>query len=62
MSNNFQRAILSPCIGICVLDQQGLCEGCHRSVHEIASWSAYSDDQRAHIMDSILPGRESQRA
>ena len=61
MSNNTQRAILSPCIGICVLDEQGLCEGCHRSGHEVAAWSAYSDDQRAYIMDTVLPKRELQR-
>jgi len=61
MSNNSARAILSPCIGICVLDEQGLCEGCHRTGNEIASWSAYDDDQRAHIMDTILPKRELQR-
>ena len=60
--SNFQRAILSPCIGICALDEQGLCEGCHRTGHEIASWSVYSDDQRMHIMETILPKRESQRA
>lgn len=57
-----QRAILSPCIGVCELDQQGLCAGCHRTSHEIASWSLYSDDQRAYVMEKILPMRESQRA
>ena len=61
MSHNSTRAILSPCIGICVLDEQGLCEGCHRTGNEIGSWSAYNDAQRAHIMDTILPKRELQR-
>ncbi|HPO24425.1 MAG TPA: DUF1289 domain-containing protein [Arenimonas sp.] len=56
--SNFQRAIQSPCIGICMLDEQGLCEGCYRTSHEIASWSLYNDEQRAHIMDAVLPARE----
>jgi len=60
--SNFQRAILSPCIGICVLDEFGLCEGCHRSSQEIASWSLYNDDQRTHVMENLLPQRESRRA
>ncbi|MEO8001662.1 MAG: DUF1289 domain-containing protein [Arenimonas sp.] len=60
--SNIQRVILSPCTGICALDLQGMCEGCYRTGHEIASWSAYSDDQRTHIMNVVLPGRELQRA
>ena len=30
------RAVLSPCIGICELDTQGLCSGCRRTTAEIA--------------------------
>ena len=30
------RAILSPCTGVCCLDEQGLCEGCYRTGNEIA--------------------------
>ena len=61
MSKHSSRAILSPCLGICALDKQGLCEACHRTTNEIASWSIYNDDQRAHIMDTILPKRALQR-
>lgn len=56
------RAILSPCIGICQLAADGLCEGCHRSGNEIAQWSQMSDEQRRRFMDEILPEREAQRA
>ena len=55
------RAILSPCIGICRLDDAGLCEGCHRTGHEIAAWSRMSDAQRLHLMDEVLPEREAAR-
>jgi uncharacterized protein len=42
------------------MDKRGLCEGCLRTSSEIAAWSVYSDDQRLHIMDKVLPAREAQ--
>jgi predicted Fe-S protein YdhL (DUF1289 family) len=55
------KAVLSPCVGICALDDQGLCEGCHRSAAEIARWSQMSDDERLRLMTYVLPEREAQR-
>lgn len=55
------RAVLTPCIGVCVLDQDGLCDGCHRTSEEIARWSQMSDDERLHVMDAVLPAREARR-
>ena len=56
------RAVLSPCVGVCSLGDDGLCEGCFRSGDEIASWTRYSDAERRRLMDEILPAREAQRA
>ena len=55
------RAVLSPCIGVCSLDADGLCEGCHRTTAEIARWSQMGDDERLHLMEAVLPERESRR-
>lgn len=55
-------AVLSPCVGICCLDNHGLCEGCHRSAEEIARWLQMNDEQRLHLMETVLPQREAQRA
>ncbi|HEX4853921.1 MAG TPA: DUF1289 domain-containing protein [Arenimonas sp.] len=55
------RAVLSPCVGICSLDADGLCEGCHRTSAEIARWSQMNDDERLQLMDVVLPRREAQR-
>jgi predicted Fe-S protein YdhL (DUF1289 family) len=55
------RAVLSPCVGICSLDESGLCEGCHRSAAEIARWPQMNDDQRLHVMEVVLPAREARR-
>jgi predicted Fe-S protein YdhL (DUF1289 family) len=56
------KAVLSPCVGICTLDADGLCEGCHRSAGEIARWSQMSDDERLRLMTMVLPEREAGRA
>ena len=51
------KAILSPCIGVCALDIDGLCAGCHRTAGEIADWMYYSDAERLHLMNEVLPQR-----
>ncbi|RDZ28977.1 DUF1289 domain-containing protein [Lysobacter silvisoli] len=55
------RAVLSPCIGVCTLDEQGLCLGCFRTTSEIARWSQMNDDERLRLMEQVLPERESRR-
>lgn len=55
------HAVLSPCIGICELDEAGLCRGCHRSGDEIAAWTTLGDATRLRYMDEILPARAAQR-
>lgn len=53
--------ILSPCIGVCRLGPDGLCEGCHRTTDEIAAWLTYSDEQRRQLMFEVLPARAERR-
>lgn len=52
------RAIATPCIGLCSLDSTGLCAGCFRSGDEIAGWRQMSDSERLHFMQQVLPMRE----
>lgn len=33
------KPIPSPCIQVCTLDADGVCEGCYRTVEEITAWS-----------------------
>jgi len=50
-------AIHSPCVLVCFIDPAaGLCLGCLRDIDEVASWSGYSDAERARIM-ADLPSR-----
>jgi len=47
-------AISSPCIKICVIDPVSkLCEGCGRSLQEIAQWSQLSEAERLAIMATL---------
>lgn len=60
--NHEYRAVLSPCIGVCSMAEDGLCQGCLRTTAEIARWSQMNDDERLWLMETGLPGREHQQA
>lgn len=52
-----REAIESPCVKVCVIEPQSrLCLGCHRSIDEIARWSAMTPEARAAVM-AELPAR-----
>ena len=55
------RAVLSPCIGICTIDDDGFCKGCHRTGDEIAHWPLMNDDARLRLMEDVLPRRAAGR-
>jgi predicted Fe-S protein YdhL (DUF1289 family) len=44
----------SPCINVCVMNAaSGLCDGCLRTLDEIAAWSCASDEQKRGIWQHI---------
>jgi predicted Fe-S protein YdhL (DUF1289 family) len=57
----FSQPVLSPCIGICQLGDDGLCVGCLRSGDEIGRWMSMGEGEREHLMNVILPHREAVR-
>jgi predicted Fe-S protein YdhL (DUF1289 family) len=55
-------AVSSPCIRICVIDPVSkLCEGCGRTLQEIAHWSRLSETERLAIMARLEERRNRQR-
>jgi len=45
----------SPCISVCRMDAAtGLCEGCFRTLDEIAGWSSASEDDKRAIWNRLL--------
>jgi predicted Fe-S protein YdhL (DUF1289 family) len=52
------RRVVSPCIGICMLDQEtGYCLGCRRTIEEIGRWAMMDDTQRQAVLEK-LPTRK----
>ena len=50
--------VASPCVDVCRMDAaSGYCEGCRRSLDEIASWSAYSPSEKRAVL-ALLPVRK----
>lgn len=48
----------SPCISVCRMDAHtGLCEGCFRTIDEIARWSALPDAERRAVWRAIAVRR-----
>lgn len=45
------RRASTPCIRVCVIDEpSGLCEGCGRTLDEIARWGGFREEERQAIM------------
>jgi len=46
--------VASPCIDVCRMDAaSGLCEGCQRTIDEIAGWSRMDDAARRQVWTLI---------
>jgi predicted Fe-S protein YdhL (DUF1289 family) len=49
-----QSPVPSPCINVCRMSPAtGLCEGCLRTIEEIAGWRAADDDARRAVWGRI---------
>ncbi|ELP5729908.1 cysteine-rich CWC family protein [Vibrio vulnificus] len=42
----------SPCVGACK-NNNGLCQGCHRTMNEITHWKSYTNEQRKELILQI---------
>jgi predicted Fe-S protein YdhL (DUF1289 family) len=47
------EVVPSPCIAICVMEDEGYCKGCLRSVSEIAQWRKLSANKKLEILELI---------
>jgi predicted Fe-S protein YdhL (DUF1289 family) len=47
---DLNKKVESPCIGVCVLDVNDVCEGCFRKADEIGRWSILSEDVKRDIV------------
>ena len=51
--------IRSPCISVCVLDENDVCMGCYRSAEEVTDWFMAGDEEKRAIMQRVEQRREA---
>ncbi|MEC7679768.1 MAG: DUF1289 domain-containing protein [Planctomycetota bacterium] len=49
----------SPCTGICKLNRQNICEGCFRTVDEIARWGSSSRAEQSEMVAKCEARRQT---
>ncbi|MBT5387503.1 MAG: DUF1289 domain-containing protein [Porticoccaceae bacterium] len=54
-----EKPIASPCTSICMLNEDDICVGCHRTSREIREWSYLDRDQRLDVL--VRCGERSQK-
>ncbi len=55
------QPVPSPCIDVCRMDAaSGLCEGCLRTLDEIAAWSQLSEAGKRDVWAALARRREAQ--
>jgi len=42
--------VRSPCVGVCTLDANDICEGCYRSLTEIAAWAGMDNEEKRDVV------------
>lgn len=58
-----QSPVPSPCISVCQMNPvTGWCEGCHRTIDEIAGWSRMDDDARRVVWTELARRRHQKAA
>lgn len=53
-SRTADAAVASPCVNVCQMNSAtGLCEGCSRTLDEIAGWLDFSEARKREILTRI---------
>jgi predicted Fe-S protein YdhL (DUF1289 family) len=56
-------SVASPCINVCRMDpDSGLCDGCFRTLDEIAMWARIDDARRTDILIRVARRRQDHQA
>lgn len=54
MTGDRVATVASPCISVCRIDPgTGWCEGCLRTIDEIAAWGSMSNGERAAVIEEL---------
>lgn len=44
------EVVLSPCVGICALDESDVCIGCFRTGREISDWGDLNNEEKREVL------------
>jgi predicted Fe-S protein YdhL (DUF1289 family) len=53
MNKPAEPVVPSPCVSICVLDDNDVCIGCFRTGHEISRWGYVDNDGKKTILKKV---------
>lgn len=53
LAAQYAKPVASPCRDVCRMGQHGYCEGCFRTIDEIAGWANRSDDDKRAIWQTL---------
>ncbi|GAB2189381.1 DUF1289 domain-containing protein [Sessilibacter sp. MAH2] len=45
------KPINSPCVSVCVLNDEDVCVGCYRTGSEISQWGRMADDNKLAVLE-----------
>lgn len=51
MSGQDERPVPSPCVFVCALNEQDICDGCQRTGDEITRWGRMSNEERRQVLE-----------
>ena len=61
-SGSGTATVPSPCISVCRIDPAtGWCEGCYRTIDEIARWGLLGDEAKSAVWAELARRRSAQR-
>jgi predicted Fe-S protein YdhL (DUF1289 family) len=49
-----EPVIMSPCMNVCIMNEEtGYCQGCYRTLDEIADWGRFSARQKSAVVKAL---------
>ncbi|WP_250657714.1 DUF1289 domain-containing protein [Alkalimarinus coralli] len=54
-----ESVVVSPCIGICALDENDVCVGCYRTGLEISHWGGMDASERNEVLRLVKEREKS---
>lgn len=48
-----EKPVRSPCVSVCVLDEDDVCVGCQRTGTEVARWGKMNNEERRAVLAQL---------